>query len=63
MMLPLKRAIETGQLEAFIEQCEANGIGPAPFEDVGEALRRAIKAPKGSRPASRSPDAGGSREK
>lgn len=59
--LTLKKAIESNRLEDFIAQAEADGIGPVDRDELDKALRRVITSREGSRPASRSPDRGGSR--
>jgi hypothetical protein len=38
--LTLKKAMETSQLEAFIAQAEAAGVGPVSEADFTEAVRR-----------------------
>lgn len=61
--LTLRDALAQGQLPEFIAQREAEGIGPVDADELNEALAGVITSPAGSRPASRSPEHGGSRGK
>jgi hypothetical protein len=61
--LSLRQAIQSGQLDAFVKQEEARGIGPANRAEVDAALERLIKQRQSEDQTSRSPSRDGSREK
>lgn len=58
--LTLVAAIRSGQLDRFIQQEEARGVGPAFHADLDRALSRLIKAPKSGDQTSRSGERDGS---
>ncbi len=63
MKLTLIEALETGRLDEFIAQVEADGVGPisrAKFEDTASKV---IKTPQSDDQTSGSPRRDGSREK
>lgn len=62
MALSLADALASGQLEAFISQAEAEGVGPAD-RDQFEAMVGRITAPQPEGQTSRSPARGSTRGK
>lgn len=58
--LSLSEALQRGQLEDFISQEEARGIGPVDAEKLDQALTDFIKQPPETVQASGSPRRGGS---
>jgi hypothetical protein len=58
--LTLKKAIESGRLDDFAAQAEAEGLGPVDPEELDSALRKVITSPAGSDPPSGSRVRGGS---
>ena len=61
--LTLKDAIKAGNLEAFIAQAEADGVGKADAKRMYAALTEAAKPQQSKRQTSRSPSGDGSRGK
>ena len=59
--ITLAKAIEEGRLSDFIDQAEADGIGPIDAADFDQMLGRVIKAPQLEGRTSRSPADGDSR--
>jgi hypothetical protein len=59
-MLTLSEAIKTGQLQEFIAQEEARGVGPVDRAELDRALAKMIKAPRSKDQTSRSPSPDGS---
>lgn len=59
----LKKAIETGRLDRFIKQAEADGISPADEREVLNAIKATIKPKRSEDRTSRSRARGGSRGK
>ena len=57
--LPLSKALEEGRLEEFIQQAEANGIGPADRAQFEKMVGR-VTAPQPEDQTSRSRGRGGS---
>jgi hypothetical protein len=62
MKLTLAEALERGQLDAFVNQAEAEGIGPADGSEF-EAMVGRITAPQPEGQTSRSPARGSTRGK
>lgn len=62
VMLTLQEAIDTGRLEDFISQAEAEGIGPADRSEF-QAMVGRITAPQPEGQTSRSPARGSKRGK
>lgn len=62
-MLSLHEAIETGQLQEFIAQAEANGVGPISEAEFDAAASAVIKTEQSDDQTSRSPRHDGSRGK
>lgn len=58
--ITLAEAIENGDLEMFVRQEEARGVGYALAPDYDRALEALIKAPQSEDQTSRSPSRGGS---
>ncbi|MEZ5982891.1 MAG: hypothetical protein R3C54_11355 [Parvularculaceae bacterium] len=55
-MLTLSAALQKDQLEKFIAQEEARGVGPAPLKEFERLAEAVIKAPQPEGRTSRSPD-------
>jgi len=62
-MLTLSEAMKTGQLQEFIAQEEARGVGPIDRGDLDRALSKIIKAPQSKDQTSHSASRSGSTEK
>ena len=62
-MLTLAEAMKTGQLQEFIAQEEARGIGSIERSELDRALAKLIKAPRSEDQTSHSPSRDGSPEK
>lgn len=60
--LTLSEALATDRLDAFVEQAEAEGVGPAERADFDEMVGR-ITAPQPEDQTSRSPARGSTRGK
>lgn len=60
VFLSLSDALKSSQIEAFIAQEEARGVGPAPKVELDAALSRLIKAGKSADQTSRSASSDGS---
>lgn len=60
--LTLSDALSSGRLDQFVEQAEAEGIGPADRAQFDKMVGR-VTAPRPEGQTSRSPDGGGSRGK
>ena len=59
--LTLKKALETGRLDDFVAQAEANGVGPVSEAAFDKAVRRvAAKLPQSGDRTSRSASPDGS---
>jgi len=63
MSLTLNRALKEGRLPEFVEQAEADGVGPGNKADFDRRLERVVKAPRLAGRTSRSRARGGSAEK
>lgn len=61
--LTLREALAEGRLADFIDQAEADGIGPSDREQFEAIVKRVVTAPPPSDRTSRSPARGGSRGK
>lgn len=61
-MLTLDKALKTGKLSEFIDQCEADGIGPADRAQFEKLVER-VTAPRPEGQTSHSPDGDGSHGK
>jgi hypothetical protein len=60
--ITLAEALKTGKLNEFVDQAEANGVGPISRSDFDEILGK-VTAPRPEDQTSRSPARGGSRGK
>ena len=58
--LSLKKALETGRLGEFVDQAEAEEIGPISEAEFDEALRRVATRPRSEDRTSRSASRDGS---
>lgn len=58
--LTLRKALETGQIDRFVKQAEADGVGPAEGGDFDQAVRHAVKPKRSADQTSRSASRDGS---
>ena len=61
-MLTLSEAVKAGQLQEFIAQEEARGIGPIDRAEFDALLAKSVKEPRSKDRTSRSSSGGGSTE-
>lgn len=61
--MSLREALKASDLESFIAQEEARGVGPVLGSELHRALSLVIKQPRSEDRTSRSPSGGGSSER
>jgi hypothetical protein len=61
--ITLSEALERGELERFVQQAEADGVGPVSLAEFEAKAHRVVTAPRPADRTSRSRARGGSRGK